>query len=364
MARSICIYGPTGSRKTTQVKWFAHYIAEVTGKSTLLLSLSDGGWEPMCTPEVKAGMILPYKGDAAVTPLLALRKMSQGYWPAYPEEANEALLRIASSGGHAENEDLQKASLIPVDFSKIGGIAVEGLTSISSIIMRYLPEKGISVGGENRFAVGKSGVSSAFNQAGVIAGEIRTESFGSSIWGDYNFMKNTISGIVGNYNSLPVHSILYTALESKTTESGEKSGSPLYGPAMDGKKATAECGSWFGDLIHAQDYPLPRNITVPNPSGEGTIEQTVIYDTVRFFYRKHPDPDTNIMFPAKPRCAPEKIVELEKMMPGGYFEPEFGAQWGINRYLSAVDKLSDDASKTDALANWRERMDIKLGRKK
>jgi hypothetical protein len=362
MARSLCIYGPTGSRKTTQVKWFSRYIAEITGKPTLLLSLSGGGWSPMCDPEVAAGMIEPYRCDAAVTPLFLLRKISQGYWPAYPDAINEALLAIQS--GEQTADVMQSASLIRIDWSKYGGMAIEDWTAISDLIMRFLPDKGISVGGENRFQIYKNGASSAFAQVGVVNGELVTESFGSNILPDYGYVLNTLSGLVTNFNSLPAHTVMYTALEAKTTEDGEKSGKPIYGPDIAGKKATAKCGSWVGDFIHAQDYPLPVNVMVKNPSGEGEIEQTLIKTTVRFFYVKHPDPDTGIIFPAKPRCAPEKILELEKVWPGGYFEPEFGAEWGINRYLELMDQLAGDAAKQDSLKGWRERMDAKLGRAK
>jgi hypothetical protein len=70
------------------------------------------------------------------------------------------------------------------------------------------------------------------------------------------------------------------------------------------------------------------------------------------------------MYPAKPRCAPEKIMELDRIMPGGYFEPEFGALWGVDRYLKVMDDLAGDASRNEALMNWRSRMDQKLGRSK
>ena len=356
MARSLAIYGATGSRKTTQVKFFSHYIAEVTGKSTLLLSLSDGGWSPMCDPEVNAGMIIPYKGDVAITPLLLLRKISQGYWPMHPDLMNSALQEFSANPSGVPPAE---ASLIPINWDEVGGIAIEGWTSISSVIMRYLPDKGISVGGENR--QGQAGMS--FNQAIIVDGSVVQESFGSNTRGDYNFVKNTLSGLVSNFNSLPCHTVMYTALEAKTTEDGDKNSKPTYGPDIAGKKASAECGAWVGDLIHAQDYPLPVTMKVPNPSGEGEIDQTIMKTTVRFFYHKHPDPDTGIMFPAKPRCAPEKILELDRMMPGGFFEPGFGETWGINKFLHLMDKLSTDASQADSLKSWRQRMDAKLGRK-
>lgn len=362
MAKSLCIYGATGSRKTTQVKWFSHYIADVTGKSTLLLSLSDGGWSPMCDPEVAAGMIIPYKAEVSVTPLLLLRKISQGYWPAHPDKINEALIRIAAEGPMPQT--LIEASLIPVDWSNVGGIAIEGWSSISNVVMRHLSDKGINVGGENRFSVFKNGASSSFQQSMVVNGEMATENFGSNILPDYNFSQNTMASLISNWNSLPVNTVLHTALEGKTTEDGQKTGAPIYGPLMEGKKATAQCGSWVGDLIHAQDYAIPHTAQVPDPvDPTKRVEQTVIQDTVRFFYRKHPDPETGIIFPAKPRCAPERILELEKEMPGGYFEPEFGAQWGIDRYLHLMDRLAADASKSEALSNWRSRADALLGRK-
>ena len=135
MARSGCLYGPTGAFKTTQVKFFSHYIYERTGKSTLLLSCDGGGWVA-CQPEVDAGLIRPYRVETATLPLVILRKISQGYWPRDPLETQP-----------------ERIDLIPVNWDEVGGIAVEGWTSISQVIMRYLPDKGISVGGVVRAGI-------------------------------------------------------------------------------------------------------------------------------------------------------------------------------------------------------------------
>jgi hypothetical protein len=363
VARSLCIWGPTGSRKTTQVKWFSRYIYERTGKSTLLYSLAGGGWSPMCDPEISAGIIIPYRGDASVTPLLAMRLISQGKWPLYPEEFNEYLTKIANK--EISDENMQKSSLVPMDFSKVGGIAVEDWTSMSQVIMRYLSDKNISVGGENRNQIYKSGASATFRQWAVVDGQPVEEFFGSTILPDFNFVQNTLAGLVTNFNSLNVHTVMYTAMEGKTTEEGEKNRAPIYGPAIEGKKATAFCGGWVGDLIHAQEYNLPPLVEkVPNPSGEGEVENIIVRDTVRFYFRKHPDPANGIMCPAKPRCAPEAIKELDKIWPGGYFEPEWGAAWGIDKYLSEMERLADDAAKSDSMQAWREKADRMLGRSK
>jgi len=329
MARSGCIYGSTGSRKTTQVKWFAHYIAAATGKATALLSSDGGGWGP-CQPEVDAGMIEPFFCDPSFVPLPTLRKISQGYWP--------------------ENASLpaNQINLRRMDWDRIGGIAVEGWTSISSVGMRYLPDRGINVGGEDRTKLG------GFEQTIQVEGRVVSEVLRSNTRGDFGFIQNFLYGLVMNFNSLPCRYVLYTALESKTEDDDRTT---VFGPAIAGKKATAQCGSWVGDLVHAQDYTVESTVMVPNPAKPAErIESKVLDTTVRFFYKKHPDPTTGILFPAKPRVTPERVRELEKAFPGGYFESDDAG--GFDRYLTLVDKLS--AGQADTLKGWRQRADEKL----
>ena len=162
-----------------------------------------------------------------------------------------------------------------------------------------------------------------------------------------------------NFNSLPCEYVLYTALESKTEDDDR---STIYGPAISGKKATAQCGAWVGDLIHAQDFPLVRTVDAPDPTKPGERIQTTIGDmTVRMYYRSHLDPTTSIPFPAKPRVTPEKIGELERRFPGGYFEPQASGEDSFDAYLETLDELA--TGQADTLKGWREKLDIKLGRK-
>jgi hypothetical protein len=336
MARSGTLYGGTGSYKTAQVKFFSRYIAKRTGKATLLLSTDGGGWAP-CEREVAAGMIRPYRCEAAVLPLVLLRKISQGYWPENPEETNPA-----------------EINLLPVDWSEVGGIAVEGWTSIAQVVMRYLPDKGISVGGEQR---DKPGANMMFSVPLHVEGRVVNESFGSNTRGDYGFVQRLLYGLVMNFISLPVEYVLFTALEAKTEDDDR---STIYGPAIAGKKATAECGAWVGDLLHAQDYTVSRNEKVPDPADKTkTVDQVTMDTVVRYYFRKHLDPVTGIPFPAKTRVVPEGIAKLNERFPGGYFEPT--TEWGIDRYIETVDELSKVAE-DDPLRGWRERTDAKLGR--
>ena len=333
MARSHCIYGGTGTRKTTQVKWFSRYIAEVTGKATLLLSSDGGGWGP-CQPEVDAGMIVPFFCDPSFVPLPTIRKISQGYWP---RDVN------VSAG---------EVDLVPINWNEYGAVAIEGWTSISSIGMRYLPDKGINVGGEDRTKLG------GFEQTIQVGGRVVAEQLRSNTRGDFGFIQNFVFGIVMNFNSLPCRDVLYTALESKTEDDDR---STVFGPAIAGKKATAQCGSWVGDLIHAQDYPVEVVQKVPNPAKPSeSIEQKVIDMAVRFYFKKHLDPATSIPFPAKPRVSPERVKELERKFPGGYFESD--AEGGLDRYLREVDRLTAEAAAHDSLKDWRAKADARLGR--
>jgi hypothetical protein len=337
MANSGCIFGPTGSFKTTQIKRLARYIADTTGKSTVLISTDGGGWAP-CLPEIKVGMIIPYRVETSTLPMFILRKLSQGYWPQEPEETRP-----------------DKINMKPIDWTKIGGCAVEGWTSISELYMGYLPDKGISVGGEDRNKLG------GFSQGAYVDGNIVTEHFRSNTRGDYREVQKDLYGLVQQFNSLPFKYVLYTALEARGKD---EDGRMVYGPAIAGQKATGQCGPWVGDLIHAQDYQVVRTVSVPDPQDkEKMIPQQVVEPTVRYYFKRHLDPDTNIPFPAKPRLAPEVSHLMEKRFPGGYFEPKLDGRDAFDAYLHEVDRLTGVAAEDDSLKRWRERADEKLGRK-
>jgi hypothetical protein len=337
MARSTCIYGGTGCWKTAQIKGLARYTARTTGKATLLLSADGGGWAP-CQPEIDAGMIRPYRVETATLPLVILRKISQGYWPADPNETEPS-----------------RINLVPINYDEIGAMAIEGWTSISQVVLRYLPDKGINVGGEDRWKLG------GFRQQVHVNGAIAEESFASSTRGDYGFILNNIYGLTMNANSLRLQDVLWTALEAKTEDDDR---STTFGPAIAGKKATAQCGSWVGNLIHAQDFATTRTENVPAPGGKPgeTVPQSVIDMTVRFYFKKHLDPSTGVPFPAKPRVTPEQMAALDKRFPGGYFEPKADGTNGLDTYLTVIDELA--AGQADTLKGWREKADARLGRNK
>lgn len=323
MARSGIIYGDSGTLKSTAAKHFSHYIYERTGKETFLLSMDGGGWGPM-QPEIDAGLISAYRCNVEV-PLPTLRKISQGYWP-----ANVLAERAAET------------DLVPIDFRRFGGMAVEGVTSISQAMMRHLADRGIRTGEDP---------TSPFKQQVRVNGAVVTEQFAGNSRAHYNFVQNQLYSLITNFNSLPLEYVLFTGLEARAEEDDR---TLIYGPQIAGKKATALIPSWVGDCIHAQGFAVRRTIEVPDPTDSKKKVQSEVVDTVvRMYFQKHPDPVTGIMYPAKPRVSPEAIPKLQEVYSGGYFEPTLTE--GFDRYLHTIDRLN--LGQKSAVEEWRRKVD-------
>lgn len=330
MARSGVLYGASGTFKTTAIAHFARYMAEVTGKATLLFSSDGGGWEP-CQEEILAGMISPYKCDANTIPLPIIRKISQGYWPENPEE-----------------NDIAKLNFVPIDWTKYGAMAIEGISSISRMLMRYVADKNIKMGEES---------TSRFSQPILVQGQVMTEHFGQNSRGHYGGVQSQVLSLINNFNALPSHYNLFTGHEKKIK--GEVGVPVEFGIDVPGKAIDGAIPPMVGDYIHAQDYKSFEKIRIPDKTQkEGYREEDIVRVKCRYYFMKHPDPDTGIIFDAKPRITHSKVAELEKAFPGGFFEPT--PDKGFDEYLRTVDRLAKDASQSDALKDWREKMDNKL----
>ena len=329
MARSIIIYGDSGTAKSTACKHFSHYIYERIHKRTLLLSLDGGGWGPM-QPEIDAGIISAYRCNTEV-PLSTLRKISQGYWP-----------RDVKATRAAETD------LVRIDWSEFGAVIVEGVTSISQALMRHLADQGIKTGEE---------ATNPFLQKVLVEGRTVAEQFAGNSRAHYGFVQNQLYSLITNFNSLPAECVLFTGLESRAEEDDR---TLIYGPQIAGKKATALIPSWVGDCLHAQGAAVRKTVQVPDPSDpKKMVDSEIVETVVRMYFVKHPDPVTGIMYPAKPRVSPEAIPKLMEKWPGGFFEP--GLAEGFDAYLYTIDKLNAEVK--NAVDEWRKKVDEKWGRK-
>src|SRR5690242_2101013 len=77
---TLVLYGPTGSRKTSQIGEFAKYIYEKTGKPTRLFSADGGGWAPI-QDLINAGVIDAWRATDEPRLLTAIVAASKGAWP-------------------------------------------------------------------------------------------------------------------------------------------------------------------------------------------------------------------------------------------------------------------------------------------
>lgn len=318
----------------------ARYIAEKTGKSTLLLSGDGGGWTP-CDEEIEAGMIKPFRLDTSTIPLPMLRKISQGYWPENPEEPDVSLINF-----------------VHVNWDDVGAVAIEGFTSIGQMLMRHAADRNLKTGEQG---------TTPFSQPIRVDGEIIYETFAGNSQGHYNFVQNQLYGLTMNFISWPVRYVLFTGHEKKTEEDGSRK--TIYGVSVPGKAITPLIPTWVGDCIHAQDYAVPRKVKVPPPGKrmdevkpEDLMETEVVDTICRYYFKKHPDPDTGIMFPAKPRVPHRYVAVIERFLPGGFFEPS--TEHGFDMYLRTLDELvvRGQIKEDDSLRDWRAKADAKLGR--
>ena len=103
-----CVYGRSGSTKTTQVGHMAEYVWEKYGKRTRLVSADPGGWQSI-DHLIEAGIIEPpFTLNLGTSyPLETLMRLAQGWWP----DAN--------------------GKLAPSNLDKVGAYAFEGMSTFS-----------------------------------------------------------------------------------------------------------------------------------------------------------------------------------------------------------------------------------------
>lgn len=329
MAEIIVVYGGSGSFKTAQAHFLAKYVYKKWGKRTQLASCDGGGWKPL-DPDIEAGLIEAWGISSIENPRTVMRKLSQGFWP-----------KIVELGGQ------RKLVLTAPDvttWARIGCRVHEGLTSTANIIMRDALNKQMVVAGDQRGERGAINFQEEVTLLDALGKEAKgVEKYSFATQGNYNDAQRAVYDFACNYRSLPCPYVYITALEARGEEEDTKK--TIIGPAVVGKAMTAQVGAWCGDLIHAEDY----FIDVPDPTHKappGFVGQwkprMMQQSKARYWFIRHPDPLTGMLFPAKPRVAPEQIPELLKIYPGGYFEPTTEA--GIDAYLEVVDTIQAAAS--------------------
>lgn len=310
---TMVLYGPTGTRKTSQIREFAKYVYEKTGKKTRLLTM-DGGGFGTAQDYINAGIIDVWRLVEEERPLPMLIEASRGKFP-----------KDRKSGIRTSNK-------LSNDMGDVGAYAVEGWFSIANAAMRYLVSKGQKINED---------VVSKFNEKSDFGEDI---SFGAPSRGHYGFVQNLILDLIRNFSALSVERILYTSLEGKGEDKITKG--LTYGPATAGGAITAAIPQYVGDCIHFEDFQVDAG--VDKVSG-AKLKET----QVRAWFTSHPDPQTNVMWPAKCRIIPSKVEEFKKLMgPSGYFNLNDKSMYD---YLKCQDELL--TAGTQEIVAWKAQMD-------
>ncbi len=322
---TMVLYGPTGTRKTTQIGEFAKYIYQKTGKRTRLISADGGGWGPIQNL-INAGIIEPWRVVEENNPKVAIIKASKGAWP--DKLVNG--LRASKFITQPTNPEQRKEQL-----KDVGAYAVEGWASIAALLMSDLVAKGQKISED---VVGKFTETTEYGD----------ETFGAPGRSHYGWVQNFILTMIRNFSSLPVERVLYTSLEGK----GEDQLSKVlqYGPLVSGKAITAAIPTYVGDCLHFEDFTEDSGVDPLNP------KQKLVEGKVRVWFTQHPDSSTGTTWPAKPRIVGDKYQEFKKRMgSNGYFVLSDSTHLGT--YLALQDEILETAS--DAARKWKAEVDKK-----
>ncbi len=312
---TMVLYGPTGSRKTSQIRDFARYVYEKTGKKTRLLT-TDGGGYGTAQDYINAGIIDVWRLVEEKSPLTALTHASRGVWPA------RLINGIRQEDSYLRGKD---------SLQDVGAYAVEGWFSISQLLMGDLVGQGRKI---NEDVVSKWTEKSP-------AGDV---SYGAPSRGHYGFVQRFLLDMIRDFSALSLERVLYTSLEGKGEDKLTKA--LTYGPATAGGAITAAIPQYVGDCIHFEDFQVDK--------GTDKDSGLKLKDTqVRAWFTSHPDPQTGVMWPAKCRIIPSKVEEFKKLMgESGYFNLN---QKGLYEYLSAQDSLL--TAGTQEIIEWKAKVD-------
>lgn len=316
---TMVLYGPTGTRKTSQIGEFAKYIYEKTGKMTRLISADGGGWAPV-QDLINAGIIEAWRATDEPDFLSAIKACAAGAWPKL----------------HANGIRVPGPVVVPGDKHKalkdVGAYAVEGWASISNAAMGTLVDRGQKVNED---------VVSKFTETG----DFGSFSFGAPSRGHYGFAQRFILDMIKGFTGLPVDRTLFTSLEGKGEDRISKQ--TVYGPAAAGGAITASIPQYVGDCLHFEDFYEDAGVDPTND------KQKLKELRIRAWFQQHPDLTTGVLWPAKCRLVPSKVQAFKAIMgKQGYFDLN---TLTVKDYLQAQDDML--SSSTNEAREWKAAMD-------
>lgn len=289
------LYGQSGLYKTSNCGWAAKYYYEKYGLTTRWVGADNGGWEPV-DHLVQQGIIEAWPIRLWPNKIEALDLACQGYWPNSLTDPAKGLMPPAE-----------------IAKTKVGLYVFEGLTSFGEVIMDALRKPGISLSQDPNYVL-KDG----------------NATYVGSNMSNYGFVQDRIGEFVTKTHMIPqVKKVLWTALEGRGEDKETKL--PVFGPAIEGKKATAKASQWFGNTLHME-------ACVASTQVDESAKQISVTTEVRMYLRTHVDLNSKLPFPAKIRAPFDMDPKEWNARVPEWMEPR------IDKLYALLDTLKAEAS--------------------
>lgn len=345
MSKLICVYGDSGTCKTSLLGTFLTGMHRANGKKARLYN-NDGGVDSIDYHRI-AGRLDVVEMGAYPFPFEVLLDMSRGYWPVDPADPASPLIAptLVRWVAHCEPCDTRafdqdKASQLTAPCPKckavlpvrprqvynpandlkgknIGALLYEGMTGFAERFMDrmsevYANDQG-KIGGETpvKFKDGQLGIGGTTQSA-------------------YGIAQRRVKSAVDNTRLIPaVDYVLWTAHKDR----GEDNRRPVFGPRTVGTAAISEAPRWFGQCFAVTNWLLK----------DGKVERRVYLQN----YREDFNPITkdiehicNSRVPPHVMngLAPYYVFDAEKKGP-------FGAETLLWDIIALIESKQNDAAK-------------------
>ena len=326
---SALLYGDTGCGKTVQLGELAKWEWNRSGRVSRLIS-ADSGWDPIedlvTTPDKPFGTSTPsgpccieaWNIQYLLNPFPVLIKLSEGAWPRVDATQKKIVMQAAR---------LHDGALLSGDGKhKVGMVAIEGLSTISAMLMqdhiRNLRKIAEDIVGDFTGTVDVQ----VQDAQGKVTQSQETMKFGKSGRAHYGHIQDfVLLDLVPRFATLPVARVVWTAHEAKGTDDITGVKDSVLGPATIGKAAVARTAMKFGDTFH---------LVASTASVTGADRQSRLVTTYRAYYGPHPDEQlTRMYWPAKLSLPLDRVDALNAQFPGGYV-PLTIHDGGLEKFLS------------------------------
>ena len=339
----ICLYGPSGTFKTSALATFVTGLYRATGKKARMYNV-DGGVSSI-QHLVDAGIVDLWEMSHHPFPFEALLDASRGYWPADPADPTSKLepptlvryiAQCQACDVRAYDQDKAcTTAQVPCPKCKtpvtvrprpvfnpankmddIGVLLYEGLTGFSERLLDNMSDK--LARGEGKLG---GDVAIKFKDGAVDVGGLTQSA--------YSVAQRRPKQAVENSRILPVPYVIWTAHKDRGTDDMKRV--PVFGPKLAGHAATDDAPRWFGMTFSAANWPVGKDV------------QKRLY--IQNYYEDFNMSTKDVEHICNARIPP---AVLDGVAPYFVFDPKKTGTFGAETFLYDVVRLVEEKQKQAA----------------